>query len=99
MLQCSCKATDVRDHTAAHDEYRFVARYPVVFELNQYLFHVGDVFVDFVAVVHQLDALDAEVFELCIEFLTLVLDDLVTYDGHAAPEWLLQVGEEVVRGL
>jgi len=49
--------------------------------------------------VHQLDALDAEVFELCIEFLTLVLDDLVTYDGHAALEWLVHVGEEVVGGL
>lgn len=48
---------------------------------------------------HQLDALDAEVFELSIEFLTLVLDDLVTYDGHAALEWLVHVGEEVVGGL
>lgn len=46
-----------------------------------------------------MDALDAEVFELCIEFLTLVLDDLVAYDGHATPEWLLHVGEEVVGGL
>jgi len=49
--------------------------------------------------VHQLDALDAEVLELSIQFVTLVFDDLVAYDGHAPAERLLHVGEDRVGRL
>jgi len=48
--------------------------------------------------VHQLDALDAEVLELSIQFVALVFDDLVAYDGHDPAEGLLHVSEDrVVR--
>lgn len=99
MLQCGCEAADVCDHAAAHDEHGFVARHAVVFQLNEYLFDVGDVLVGFVAVVHQLDAFDAEVLELSVEFVAVVHDDLVAYDGHAPAEGLLHVGEQLVGRL
>ena len=98
VLKCCCEATDVCNHAAAHDEHGFVARHAVVFELNQYLFDTRDVLAGFVAVVHQLDALDAEVFELSRQFLAVVFDDLVAYDGHDPAEGFLHVSEDrVVR--
>jgi len=99
VLECSCKPADVRDHAAAHDEHGFVARHTVVLELDQYLLHVGDVLVNLVPVVHELDALDAEVLEVRVELRTLVLDHLVAHDGHAAAQGLVQVRQQVVGRL
>jgi len=96
VVECTGEAADVSDDAAAHDEDGFVARDSVVAELDQDFLDVGDVFVDFVAVVDELHDLDAEVREVGGELLAVLLDDLVSDDGDAAAEGLLEVGEDAV---
>jgi hypothetical protein len=48
--------------------------------------------------VHELDALDAEVLEVCVQLRALVFDHFVADDAHTAAQRQLHVGQQAVRG-
>lgn len=99
MLESGCEASYVCDHATTHHEHGFVAGHSVVFQFNQDLFNIGHVFAGFITVVHKLDAFDAKVLELSVQFITLVNDNLVANDCYATSKRLIEVRKESVRGL
>jgi hypothetical protein len=99
VLESGSEASYVCDHTTTHDEHWFVACHSVVFEFNEYLLNIGHVFAGFITVVNQLDAFDAKVLELSVQFITLVHDNLVANDCYATSKRLIDVRKESVRGL